>query len=100
MNTLITQGCSVTDLIDALTAALQPQIETIVKNALKQNEQEKLLGSAEVCRMLAISKPTLNAWSHDGKLKQYRIGKRVYWKYGEIMSALQHLKKYKMTAAA
>jgi excisionase family DNA binding protein len=100
MESLITiQGIPMNDFIDALASKLNSRLEETIKKILSEEQTEKLLSSSEVCSLLKISKPTLNAWSRDGRLTQYRIGKRVYYKYGEVLSSMQHLKKYKMAVA-
>ena len=77
------------------------QFSTIVEEkikALKTKElQEKLLSPAETCKLFepAISKPTLQSWTEQGLLKDYRIGGRVYYRYSEIIAAAKHLKRYK-----
>lgn len=100
MENLITiQGISMNDFIDAQAAKITILLEETIRKILKEEQSEKLLSPAEVCKLLSISKVTLSNWGKEGRLIQYRIGKRVYYKYGEVLSSMQHLKKYKMAVA-
>jgi hypothetical protein len=80
---------------------LESRIKILLRDALLSKEQEKIqdqLLSAEETRKLfcpPISKVTLYNWTKQGKLKQYRIGYRIFYKYSEIQEALVQLKKYK-----
>jgi len=71
---------------------LQTQIVEL-KQSLK--EEEKLLTTKEARELLQISLGTLSAWTRAGKLKEYRIQSRIYYKRSEIFAALQSLKKFK-----
>lgn len=58
-------------------------------------QQEKLLSTDEVCKLLSVSTVTIFSWVSKGKLKKYTIGGRNRFKYSEIMESLTSLKKYK-----
>jgi predicted DNA-binding transcriptional regulator AlpA len=68
---------------------LLDRIEQIVEDRLNRKEQQqnadKLLTAAEVCQMLDITRPTLWSWTKQGKLKQRRLGNRIYYRQGDIL---------------
>ena len=78
-------------------------IETIVNKAIQDKQKtdlaERLLSPEETCKLFnpTISKVTLHNWERQGRLKKYRMGGRVFFKYSEIMSGLETLKRYKKT---
>jgi len=83
--------------------ALLEGIRHILKEELitKQHSEldEKLLSPVEACKLFkpAVCSATLSNWAKRGKLKQYRIGTRVFYKYADIIASLQTLKKYEHT---
>lgn len=87
---------------EALRDLLRELLPPIVRKEIQEKEKEeiadRLTSPSETCRLFKISKPTLNKWTRNGWLKDHRIGNRVYYKYSEIMSSLQTLKKYKKVA--
>jgi Helix-turn-helix domain len=76
-------------------------IREVVKMEIQDNKkaelQEKLLSPADTCKLFqpTISKVTLWNWTKEGKLQEHRIGGKVFYKYSEVMAALQTLKRYK-----
>jgi hypothetical protein len=74
--------------------------QKVIKEEIFQKEQEaileKLLSPEETRKLFTppISKVTLHHWAKAGKIKQYRIGSRVFYKYSEVLDSLVHLKKY------
>jgi excisionase family DNA binding protein len=52
------------------------------------NDSEKVLESSEVVRLLKISPATLENWKRQSKIPFYRIGRRVYFKESEVLTAL------------
>jgi len=91
-NQIILSGLSPNDLIELL----RPMVNEAVRQ-VKEDQPEKLLSPAEVCKMFQppISKVTLAAWSAQGKLQDRRIGGRIFYKESEILASLVTLKKYK-----
>lgn len=57
----------------------------------KQQEEnpERLLNPKEVCELLGISMPTLHNWKGKGILTSYGAGQKRYYKYSEVLKALQ-----------
>ena len=49
---------------------------------------KEFMTSQEVCQMLHIKMVTLWRYSKDGRLKQHRIGRRVFYRFKEVKDAL------------
>lgn len=87
-------------LIPMTVEELMNRFQQVVDKALLEREnsilQEKLLSPSETCKLFEpnISKVTLNKWEKGGRIKAYRLGGRVYFRYSEIMDSLKTLKKY------
>lgn len=79
----------------ALVELFRPMIEQVVFR-LKEEQEEKLLSPTDVCKLFQpkISKVTLKSWADNGKLKEHKIGRRVFYKQSEILEAGTKLKKY------
>ena len=81
--------------------ALKQELREIIREELciarQQQEADRMLSAEQACNLFnpKICKATLVNWSAKNRLKQYRIGRRVFYKYSEIISSLQVLKKYK-----
>ena len=48
-----------------------------------------LLKIAEVCGYFMISRPTVYEWIKDGKLKPYKIRRRVYFLWNDVQELLK-----------
>jgi hypothetical protein len=79
-----------------LLKTLKAEILEALSTKQEKELQEKLLSPTETCNLFypKISKPTLIKYTKEGKLQEYRIGGRVYYKYSEVLQALKTLKKY------
>jgi predicted site-specific integrase-resolvase len=79
---------------------LEERFQKIIKEEIhKKNQedlQEKLFSPEKTCKFFnpPISKVTLHTWAKQGKIKQHRIGGRVYYKYSEILESLKSYKRY------
>jgi len=51
--------------------------------------QSTFLTSSEVIKFLRISKSTLHRWIETGKLKTYRTGKRLKFKYKDVTKMIK-----------
>lgn len=91
-NEIIISGMTAADLVEIF----RPMIQDEVKR-LKDEQPEKLLSPKETCKMFqpAISLPTLKSWTEQDKLKDHRIGGRVFYKQSEVLASLTTLRKYK-----
>jgi len=51
--------------------------------------QKEFLSREEVCELLHINLVTLWRYTKDGRLKQHRIGKRVFFRAEEVRDAMK-----------
>lgn len=67
-------------------------------NNLDQGSPEELLTINEVVSRLKISKPSLTKYSDLGILTRYKIGKRVYYRWDEILAAAKKIEPTNLKA--
>ncbi|MEO6546559.1 MAG: hypothetical protein ABIN94_01115 [Ferruginibacter sp.] len=74
-----------------------PVMEASIKEAIKQQVDERLISPAQACKLFdpSISIVTLNKWSKDSRIPVQRIGGRVYYKTSDVMKAAKSIVKYK-----
>lgn len=60
--------------------------------ALKQSNTEVYLKKDEVCKMLKVSKPTIDSHVEHGYYKKHYIGSRVFYNKQEILDYLTRSK--------
>ena len=58
-----------------------------VSSTRKQESEEKLMTVEQICAFLNVSKVTIHKWKKQKLLKSYRIGRRIYFKRAELLSA-------------
>ena len=78
-------------------------MRVIIREEITKTKKEKLVASvtetqgltykplfkiAEVCTVFAVSRPTIYEWIKDGKLKPYKIRRRVYFLWKDIQQLL------------
>jgi len=87
--------------MDGLTPEeLKELLREVVREELFRKydfEQEnKLLSPDEVCHLFTprISLPTLARYEKNGLVTKYRMGRRTYFKYGEVIKAVRQIKRY------
>jgi hypothetical protein len=79
---------------------LEERFEQIIVKVIKNREitdlKEKFFSPEETRNFFnpPISKVTLHHWAQQGRIKQHKIGGRVFYRYSDIMESLVHLKKY------
>jgi predicted DNA-binding transcriptional regulator AlpA len=61
--------------------------------ALKQNNTDVFLKKEEVCKMLKVSKPTIDSHVEHGYYKKHYIGSRVFYNKQEILDYLTKSKR-------
>ena len=83
--------------LDALLQSFREIIKEEVKAEYSAKEEGILLSPAEVCSLFKpkISLVTLSTWTREGKLSAGKLGGRVWYKKGEVLEAVQVLKRYK-----
>jgi len=85
---------------------LKQAIRDIVNEALINNnskiaepkEPDELLTSVQAAKVLQVSKVTLHKWKIEGKIKSYRIGSRIRFKYSEVLEALNGIRTTKSSS--
>lgn len=94
--TLIIQGLSIEQFTGSLQQLIKQAVNEEVKKVKLEELQEKLLSPAEVCKLFSpkISIGTVNNWAKEGLLKKHTIGNLTFYKYSEVIEALQTLKRY------
>lgn len=97
MDNFLLTPTPIADFVKLLVENIVPAIREEIRQQLLSDQQEKFLSPAETCKLFkpAISKVTLSAWTKEGRLNDYRISGRVYYKYSEITEAVKHLSRYK-----
>jgi excisionase family DNA binding protein len=60
---------------------------------LSEKDKPQYLNCKEVADLLCISLPTLHRWSDTGILTKYRVGRRVLFKYDEILVVVERKNK-------
>lgn len=63
----------------------------------KTKEPDKYITRQEAADILHITLPTLLTWTLDGKVKGYRIGRRVLYKKSEVEQAVTAISINKKT---
>ena len=83
--------------LDEMLACIRSVVKSEIELSQKTVQEEKLYTPDEICALLKISRVTLWNYQNSGKITAHRVGRKVYYKYSEIMGALKHLKKYSRT---
>lgn len=79
------------ELKEIIGEVVKEQLKVLQQNLISdQKIQKTFITIEETCQLLKINKVTLWCYSKDGKLKQYRIGRRVFYLSEEIGDALMH----------
>lgn len=75
------------DLFELMVEAVQ-----VAKKKEPQPEVKDLLTRKETADLLNVNVATLWRWTNSGKLIQYGIGGRTYYKRSEVLEAVKSLK--------
>jgi excisionase family DNA binding protein len=67
------------------------QVESIVRKVLseKNTDEDKLLTSEEVMKLLNISITTLQNWRDEGRIPFKRMGNKMLYSKAEILNSLK-----------
>lgn len=68
-------------------------LEQTLKNPVETKLDETLIKRNDVAKLFGISLVTLNSWMRDGRIIYHRINSRVFFKYHEVMAALQQTQR-------
>ena len=87
-------------LINSVRDAIVPEIQQLIESAFKKHSSEalaeKFLSVDEARKMFQpeIARGTLYNWCDAGYLNSFSIGGKRYFKYSELVDAVQKIKKY------
>lgn len=76
---------------------LESRIRSIVNleiqnlNNTQSNPPDVLMSIEEVQAYLHVSKVTIHKWKKKGRIKSYRIGRKIYFKKNELLNSMQSL---------
>jgi hypothetical protein len=98
----LSNSTSMNDLIltpvpwEKMKEAIQEIVFTALQAQKTAETEERLLSPSETCNLFQpkISKTTLASWTKQGLLQEHRYGGRVYYRYGEVLTAAKTLKRY------
>lgn len=91
MDQIILSQIPIQDLIELVKQAVREELSTGL-NTLQTTKQEPgYLDRKEVAKLFHITLPTLAEWTKTGRVKAYRIGRRVLYKSNEIDQALKQI---------
>lgn len=71
------------DLKNAIDASIQQVIQELNEDVSKSNN-DNLVPLKEVAETLNVSRCTLNRWNKNGYLKNFKIGKKVFYYQSDI----------------
>lgn len=78
------------ELIEQLTIAIRQEVSRML--GATSQDREGLLTRKEAAHFLALSLPTLRLYTRTGRLKAYRIGRRILYRRSELLSCLEPLR--------
>lgn len=92
---MILTGISIQELL----TEFESRIRQVVRQEITSSEQSdpkpadgvQYLSRKEVATSLGVSIPTLKNWTIDGKIKAYRIGRRVLYHPDDVKGALSKI---------
>lgn len=68
--------------------ALMAKIDSLIEQA-STSKKEDWLDNSDVCKLLKISKRTLQNYRDNGKIPYYKIEGKILYKFSEIESAFE-----------
>lgn len=86
--------------LNSIKDAILPDIQLMIEGALKKIASEELAEkflSVDEARKLfdpEVSRGTMYNWENAGYIQSYLIGGKRYFKYSELLEAVQRIKKY------
>lgn len=73
---------------EQLREFIRQSIQQELSSHTKQEEEISYIKKTEVCRMLRVSKPTIDSHVERGYYHKYHIGSRVFYNKTEILAYL------------
>ena len=62
------------------------------QDTTKSEDLDEYLTREEVCKKLKVSNTTLFNWNNEGVLKNYKVGRRVYYKKEDVKALINPFK--------
>lgn len=81
--------------IEALVSEIAARVIESLKADQDSRDQDRLLGTKEVCDLFKVTPVTVSAYIKKGLLKPHVMGGRNHFKYSEVMESLKTYKRYK-----
>lgn len=66
------------------------KVAKVVSTTGKEIRQKEILTAEETMQLLGISRNTFDRFKRDGRIKVYRLGRRLYCKYSQIIETLEN----------
>ncbi len=73
---------------EQLREFIRQSIQQELSSITRQEEEIVYIKKTEVCRMLRVSKPTIDSHVERGYYRKYHIGSRVFYNKTEILAYL------------
>jgi len=66
------------------------ELKGLLKTQARTNQKKEILTAKETMDMLKINRSTFDKWRSYGFLKCYKLNRRIFLKYSEILEALEN----------
>jgi hypothetical protein len=76
------------EFISIIKEAFADELKTLLNHYQNQLDRDLLLNRKEAARFLKISIRTLSTYQDSGLIPHYRLGRAIYFKKGELISAV------------
>lgn len=94
MHKILLNGLNEDEFRTLVKESFREQLDSI-KNDSRVTE-DRLLSRDETVKLLGITHPTLHDWTFNKNiLNGYRMGRRIYYKYNEVMESLKSINQKK-----
>lgn len=82
--------------LETLEILLQNIVRQEIRAKQTEDLQEKLLSPRETAKLFnpKVSLVTIDAWAAKGFIRKHYIGGRVYYRYSEIIEAIETIRPY------
>ncbi len=80
------------ELRDMMASVIQIELR---KHLLNEEEETKFLDRKEAAKMLKVSEVTLSKYTKEGKIKGFRLGKKMKFRASDLNSALEEIDQIK-----
>jgi len=97
MEALFLQGITIQGIENIIEEKLRKVLSENSNSDYKKPPVSNYLSRKQTASLLHISLVTLASLTSSGRLKSYRIGKRVLYRQDEVEEALTEIKPYKRT---